>query len=144
VALLATPIPDRPMMLRDASIVARPPADPGSQPDLTTSQGEARSLVRAFATAQRAPARAERMADCSAIDAFPELTQAVREFVAARRADGSPPERVLATMKELTRGCSVVCIDESRADRLQLLLLREFLATYYEIPAPSPLPEVPE
>ena len=106
---------------------------------MSNQAGEATSLALAFDGAQRAPARTEWMAAQSATDPFPELMCAVREFVRARRADGFPPERVLATMKGVTHSCTFVCVDGSRADRLQALVLREFLVSYYDIAAPARL-----
>ena len=61
-----------------------------------------------------------------------ELAGAVRDFVAAERAEGSPPERVLATIKRVTRPCLFDGADEVRGDRLQALILREFLTSYYD------------
>lgn len=133
------------MMLRDASIVSRPLADATSEPDPTASRGEATELAHVFDSAQRAPARTEWLAERSATDAFPDLMRAVREFVVAHRADGSPPERVLAAMKRVTRACTFVCVDESRCDRLQHVVLSEFLATYYDVVAAAHPPlEAPE
>lgn len=124
------------MKLHHPSIASRPPADAGGEPDPTDSQGEATGLARAFDGAQRASTRTEWAAVRASSDPFPELGCAVRAFVRARRADGFPPERVLAAMKDVTRSCTFVCIDGSRADRLQDLVLREFLVTYYDIAAP--------
>jgi hypothetical protein len=68
--------------------------------------------------------------------AVTELTEAVRAFVSARRADGSPPERILATIKSVTRPCLVEGVDEVRGDRLQAIVLHEFLASYYDVATP--------
>jgi len=65
-------------------------------------------------------------------DAVGELAGAVRAFVSARRAEGSPPERILATIKGVTRPCQFDGADEVRGDRLQTLILREFLTSYYD------------
>ena len=70
------------------------------------------------------------------------LTDAVRAFVSARRADGSPPERILATIKSVTRPCLFEGVDEVRGDRLQAIVLHEFLTSYYDIAAPV-MPEPP-
>jgi hypothetical protein len=121
------------MKLHDPSIASRPPADPGGEPGPTGSQGEATGLARAFDGAQRAT---EWAAARASTDPFPELGCAVRAFVRARRADGFPPERVLAAMKGVTRSCTFVTADGARADRLQGLLLREFLIAYYDIAPP--------
>ena len=64
-------------------------------------------------------------------DVVSELTGAVHAFVSARRADGSPPERILATIKGVTRPCLFDGADEVRGDRLQTLILQEFLTSYY-------------
>ena len=124
------------MKLHDPSIESGPPADSGGEPDPTGSQGEATGLARAFDGAQRASTRTEWAAARASTDPFPELGCAVRAFVRARRADGFPPERVLAAMKGVTRSCTFVTADGARADRLQGLLLREFLIAYYDIAAP--------
>lgn len=68
-----------------------------------------------------------------ASDVVSELTGAVRAFVAARRADGSPPERILATIKGVTRPCLFDGADEVRGDRLQAIILREFLTSFYDV-----------
>ena len=68
-------------------------------------------------------------------DGVSELAGAVRDFVAAGRADGSPPERILATIKHVTRPCLFDGADEVRGDRLQALILREFLTSYYDVSA---------
>ena len=79
------------------------------------------------------------------IDCISELTGAVRDFVAARRAAGSPPERILATIKRVTVPCLFDGADEARGDRLQVLILREFLSSYYDAPSShAPVPVVPE
>ena len=133
------------MMLHDPSIASRLPADAEGEPEPTGSRGEATGLARAFDGAQRAAPRTEWMAARSASDPFPDLACAVRAVVRARRADGISPERVLAAMKGVTRSCTFVCVDGSRADRLQALVLREFLTTYYDIAAPARLVlEAPE
>jgi hypothetical protein len=127
------------MKLHDPSIASRPPADAGAEPDPTGSRSEATGLALAFDGAQRASTRTEWMAARSSTDPFPELVCAVRAFVRASRADGVAPERVLAAMKGVTRSCGFVSVDGSRADRLQDLVLREFLVTYYDIAAPVQL-----
>jgi hypothetical protein len=127
------------MKLHDPSIDSRPPADAGAEPAPTDSRGEATDLARAFDGAQRALPRTEWMAARSATDPFPDLVHAVHAFVRACRAEGVRPERVLAEMKGVTRSCTFVCADGSRADRLQALVLREFLVTYYDVAAPARL-----
>ncbi len=74
-------------------------------------------------------------------DVVSGLTGAVRAFVVAGRAEGSPPERILATIKRVTRPCLFEGADEVRGDRLQALILREFLASYYDV-APYVTPEL--
>lgn len=127
------------MMLHDPSIASRPPAVADGEPKPIGSRGEATGLARAFDGAQRASTRTEWMATRASTDPFPELVRAVHAFVRACRADGFPPERVLAAMKGVTHSCTFVCVDGSRADRLQDLVLREFLTTYYDIAAPARL-----
>lgn len=106
---------------------------PASEPTTETSE-----LARAFEKAQHdtdcieSGTRPDSQADDCA-----ELTGAVRAFAAAGRADGSPPERVLAGIKSVTRPCFVDGIDEVHGDRLQTLILREFLTTYYDAAAPA-------
>jgi hypothetical protein len=68
-------------------------------------------------------------------DGISRLAGAVRDFVAAGRADGSPPERILAAIKRVTRPCLFDGADAVRGDRLQALVLREFLASYYDVGA---------
>ena len=75
---------------------------------------------------------ADSLADASS-DAVTALTAAVRTFVSARRADGSPPERILATIKGVTHPCLFDGADEVRGDRLQAIILREFLTSYYDV-----------
>jgi hypothetical protein len=141
VALLATPFRTVPMKLHDPSIASRPPADAGVEPHPTGSRGEATWLAQALDGAQRASVRTEWMAVHTCTAPFPELVHAVHAFVRAWRADRVPPERVLAAIKGVTRSCTFPCIDPSRADRLQALVLREFLVSYYDIAAPAPLPQ---
>ena len=126
------------MKLHDPSIDSRPPADAGGAPDRPSSR-DATGLALAFDDAQRASPRTEWMAARSATDPFPDLVHAVHAFVRACHAEGVPPERVLAEMKGVTSSCTFVCTDGSRADRLQDLVLREFLVTYYDIAAPARL-----
>ena len=73
-------------------------------------------------------------------DGVSELAGAVRDFVAAGRADESPPERILATIKRVTRPCIFDGADEVRGDRLQALIMSEFLASYYDV-APAAVPD---
>jgi hypothetical protein len=78
-------------------------------------------------------------------DGVSRLTEAVRAFVAVGRADGSPPERLLATIKRVTRPCLFDGADAVRGDRLQALVLREFLTAYYDVGAAATLePAAPE
>jgi len=137
-ALLATPFRTVPLKLHDPSIDSRPPADAGGAPDRPGSR-DATGLARAFDGAQRASPRTEWMAARTATDPFPDLVHAVHAFVRACRAEGVPPERVLAEMKAVTSSCPFVCADGSRADRLQGLVLREFLVTYYDVATPARL-----
>jgi hypothetical protein len=106
---------------------------PASEPATGTSE-----LARAFENAQHDTDCIESRtgADSAAADCA-ELTGAVRAFAAAGRADGSPPERVLASIKSVTRPYFVRGIDEVHGDRLQTLILREFLTTYYDAAAPA-------
>jgi hypothetical protein len=124
------------MKLHDSSIAPRLPSDAGVEPEATGARGEATGLAQAFDGAQRASPRTEWMAARASTDPFPELVRAVHAFVRACRADEVPPERVLAAMKAVTRSCTFVCADGSRDVRLQDLVLREFLVTYYDIAAP--------
>src|SRR5688500_15614149 len=104
---------------------------PASEPTTETSE-----LARAFENAQHDTDCIESGTGAdSQIDDCAELTGAVRAFAAAGRADGSPPERVLASIKSVTRPYFVDGIDEVHGDRLQALILREFLTTYYDATA---------
>lgn len=106
---------------------------PASEPTTETSE-----LARAFENAQHDTDCIESGTDAdSQTDDCAELTGAVRAFAAAGRADGSPPERVLASIKSVTRPYVVDGIDEVHGDRLQALILREFLTTYYDAVAPD-------
>ena len=125
------------MKLHDPSIASRPSADAGVDAHPTGARGEATQLARAFDGAQRASTRTEWIAARDSNDPFPELMHAVHAFVRACRADEVPPERVLAAIKGVTRACTFVCVDGSRADGLQDLVLREFLVSYYDIAAPA-------
>ena len=132
------------MKLHDPSIASRPLANAAGESDPTGSQGEATRLAVAFDDAQRAPIRTEWMAARDSTDPFPALVRAVHAFVRGCRADRLPPERVLAALKGVTRSCRFAGVDGSRVDRLQALVLREFLVTYYDIAAPGLLaPEAP-
>ena len=125
------------MKLHAPSIASRPPADAGVEPHPTGSRGEATGLARAFDGAQRASARFEWMAAHESTVPVPELVHAVHAFVRAGRADSVSPERVLAAIKGVTRSRTFASVDPSCADRLQALVLREFLVSYYDIPAPA-------
>jgi hypothetical protein len=126
------------MMLHDPSITSRSLANASAESNLPPRH-DVTGLARAFAGAQRTSIRVEETAARASISPFPELVRAVHEFVRARRADSAPPERVLAAIKGVTRACTADCVDESRVDRLQDLVLREFLVSYYDIAAPAPL-----
>ena len=114
--------------------------------DLTLGTNE---LARTFDRALHGTGRTERLpedtAPDSSIDGISELAGAVRDFVAAKRAAGSPPERILATIKRVTLPCLYDGADEARGDRLQVLMLREFLSSYYDAPSShAPALVVPE
>ena len=105
---------------------------------MTRCLSETGELARAFENAQRdtdcmgsGPATGASPDDCA------ELTGAVRAVAVAGRADGSPPERVLASIKSVTRPYFADGVDEVHGDRLQALILREFLRTYYDTAAPA-------
>ena len=70
-------------------------------------------------------------------DGFEELAGAVREFAVTRRADGAPPERVLAAIKGVLHTSCIPGAHETHGDGLQALILREFLASYYGALAPA-------
>lgn len=113
----------------------RPVVAPQSASEQTTEMSE---LARAFDSAQHDSDCIESWtAADSWTDGCAELTDAVRAFVVAGRADGSPPERVLANIKSVTRAYFFHGVDEVHGDRLQTLILREFLATYYDAVAPA-------
>ena len=106
-------------------------ARPASHPACGTGE-----LAHAFDRAHHNAGRIDRLHSDSPMrpspDGVSELVEAVRDFVTARRADGSPPERILATIKRVTRPCLFDGADEVRGDRLQALILREFLTSYYD------------
>lgn len=89
-------------------------------------------LAHAFVRAQQETGGIER-SGVSSTDGWAELSGAVRVFVVAQRADGSPPERILAVIKSVTRRCFDDDVDEVHGDRLQTLILREFLTSYYDV-----------
>ena len=126
----------------------QPTADgtpPAPEPASGTSE-----LARAFDRAHHHTGCTDRLQrDFSRVepstDGASQLADAVRAFVAAGRADGSPPERVLATIKRVTYPCLFDGADEVRGDRLQALVLREFLTAYYDVGAAATLePTAPE
>jgi hypothetical protein len=138
------------MTSRRSSTASRSTADTtiGSHvaSDLTLGTSE---LARTFDRALHGTGRTERPPEDASpdpsIDSISELTGAVRDFVAAKRAAGSPPERVLATIKRVTLPCLFDGADEARGDRLQALILREFLSSYYDVPSShAPVLVVPE
>ena len=131
--------PDRDMML---------PPTIGSLADQPTTARTASASDPASGTSELAHAfdRAHRYMGCTdwrhtdssvepSTDGASQLVGAVRDFVAAGRADGSPPERILAAIKRVTRPCLFDGADAVRGDRLQALVLREFLASYYDVGA---------
>jgi hypothetical protein len=98
-------------------------------------------LARAFDTAQRDVTCTQLNATAEpSTDDCAELAGAVRAFVVARRADGSPPERVLAVIKSVTSPYFVDGVDEVHGDRLQALILREFLTSFYDVAPIAPAP----
>lgn len=106
-------------------------------------------LAHAFDCAHHYTGRMDRLHSDSRMNPSPdvvsELAEAVRDFVTARRADGSPPERILATIKRVTRPSLFDGADEVRGDRLQALILQEFLTSYYDVGTTAlPGPAVPE
>ncbi|HEU4720368.1 MAG TPA: hypothetical protein VFS59_03325 [Gemmatimonadaceae bacterium] len=92
-------------------------------------------LAHAFDRAQQETGCIER-SDAST-GGCAELAGAVRALVVAGRADGSPPERVLAVIKSATRPYFVDGVDEVHGDRLQTLILRQFIASYYDLTLPD-------
>ena len=124
------------MKLHDPSITSRSLANAGAESN-PAPRDDVTGLARAFDGAQRTSIRIEEMAARASTSPFPDLVRAVHEFVRARRADSAPPERVLAAIKGVARACTADCVDESRVDRLQDLVLREFLVSYYDIAAPA-------
>ena len=90
-------------------------------------------LASAFHSAQHAGAcREPHVEPHPASDDCSELRDAIHAFVAAERAGGAPPERVLADIKRATRPAYVEGGDGLHGDRLQTLVMREFLASYYD------------
>ncbi len=126
--------------LPDSQITVGPRSAPVPDP----AHG-ARDLAHAFDRAHHDRGCDERRDVASSADDVRALREAVRAFVEAERADGSAPEYVLAMIKRATRPCLFDGADEARGDRLQTLILREFLASYYDVEAPSaPEPTVRE
>lgn len=102
------------------------------------------ALAQAFDRAQQESGCLER-SQTSTTEWCAELADAVRAFVVAGRAHGSPPERVLAVIKTVTRPYFSDSIDEVHGDRLQSLILREFIASYYDLTMPAQrMPQAPE
>jgi hypothetical protein len=115
----------------------RPPSEPTA---------ESTGLASAFDGALHDGAcREPHVAPLAATDDCSELRGAIHAFVAAERADGAPPERVLADLKRATRPTYIEGGDELHGERLQTLILREFLASYYDVAVTAePAPEIPE
>ena len=111
--------------------ISRPSVSP-QLPSTKGSTAEGTELARAYDRAMHWPT-VDR-----GPDSFGELADAVRAFVLARRAVESPPERVLATIKSVLRPGAVPRLDEARGDRLQALILREFLTSYYGATTSAP------
>ena len=112
----------------------RPASDPSTRMN---------ELAQAFDRAQQETGCIER-SDVST-GGCAELAGAVRALVVAGRADGSPPERVLAVIKSVTRPYFVDGVDEVHGDRLQTLILHEFIASYYDLTLPAlRVPQVSE
>jgi hypothetical protein len=93
-------------------------------------------LAQAFDRAQQDSGCSERSSVLET-DGCAELAGAVRAFVVTGRAEGSPPERVLAVIKSVTRPYFADGVDEVHGDRLQSLILREFIASYYDVTMPA-------
>jgi hypothetical protein len=108
----------------------------GRVPGTTHTTVDAPELARAYHRAREQAGGLDRLA----VDRVPEsihaLAGAVRAFVHAERTDGAPPERVLATMKRVLRPSDSPAVDERHGERLQAVVMREFLASYYAAPAP--------
>jgi hypothetical protein len=117
---------------------------PASDPTSGTS-GLAHAFDRAHHNTGCGERRHAGASATASADNVSELAGAVRDFVTAGRADGSPPERILATIKRVTRPCLFDGADEARGDRLQTLILREFLTSYYDVEAAAtPVPTASE
>jgi hypothetical protein len=104
-------------------------------PSTSGATGEGLALARAYDHASRHSGRNESPSADRPPESFRVLAGAVRAFVVAGRAEGSPPERVLAAMKHLLRSRQGPQADDARGDRLRSLILREFLESYYDAPA---------
>jgi hypothetical protein len=103
-------------------------------------------LASAFHSAQHDGAcREPHVAPLASSDDCSELRDAIHAFVAVGRAAGAPPERVLVDLKRETRPAYVEGGDGLHGDRLQTLVMREFLASYYDAAASvEPAPEIRE
>jgi hypothetical protein len=104
-------------------------------------------LTSAFHSAQHDGAcREPQVALLPSSDDCSQLRGAIHAFVAVGRSSGAPPERVLADLKRATRPTYVEDDDGLHGERLQTLVIREFLASYYAIAvsAAEPSPESTE
>jgi hypothetical protein len=107
----------------------------GRVPGTSDTTVEATELARAYHRAREQAGGLDRLAVDREPDRFHALAGAVREFVLAERAEGSPPERVLATIKRVLRPSASPTVDDRHGERLQAVVMREFLASYYAAPA---------
>jgi hypothetical protein len=104
-------------------------------PSPRNATAEEAELARAYDRARRQAGGFDRLAVDRVPDSVHALAEAVRAFVLAGRADGSPPERVFATIKSVLRPSGSPTLDERHGERLQAVVMREFLASYYDAPA---------